>query len=184
MNTNTSSLMRRVAKHLDRDPDNARPRADEPGRQAGLALIEAGLVLYFDTDPALARARDFGGRGYAGGSTAEGRGKGGHSSPTEAAAFTADGFAVEGDELRAVLVEARGTAVDAVKRTKRLLSTAPPVTEKEGALCLSGPFGCGDLAVKDGYCQRCYDYRRRHPDEHHVPESEFSARRQRDRLAS
>lgn len=174
------ALLRKIARHLEQKPANLRPTT--PGAQAGLQLIASGTKIFLDTDTALSRARDFGGRGYAGGTTAEGRGSGGHSSPTEAAATHPDGFTQAGDELRAVLTEATGLAKDAARRTDTLLTSTPPLTEKEAARCTEWVRGCPDLATKAGRCAADYEYIRR-TGASHVPEHVITERRRSARLA-
>lgn len=182
-------LLRSLDRNRADKPDVLNPQ--DPGKLTGLALIAAGARIYFDADQALERAHDYGGRGYAGGGGTEGRGKGGHTSPTEQAANldssmpgVTDDFTRQGDELRSTLIEARGHAIDARRRAHDLLTSAPPKSEADEARCAEyATGGCEDFAVKDRRCGACYEWMRTNPGESHVPKSVIEGRRQRRALA-
>lgn len=157
----TARGLRQLAKYIER-PDEAR-QADAPPALEPEAVELAGslITVFLDGPAALQRARDFGGRGYAGGGGGEGSGKGGHTSPTETAALSdrADDFTQAGHTILAKTTEATAALNVAARTIRQLLATAPPVSDVEGARCKVPE--CTDLAVKDGFCSTDYQYVRR-----------------------
>jgi len=184
VNPDELALTKRLIRHLEKQANGDHPETlhpTDPGKTAGLELIAAGTRIYFDADDALHRAHDYGGRGYAGGNQAEGRGKGGHTSPTESAATLdhsmpgiPDDFTAAGQQLRRSLTDATGMAGKAKRQAERIMSTAPPKTEADKAKCRT--IECGDLDVKAGHCATCFEWRRTH-DGREVPAAVIEARR-------
>lgn len=180
--TDLPKRLRDLARHLDANPDHLHPT--DPAARAGLDIIEAGLVCFLDGDQALARCRDWGGRGYSSGSSVEGHGKGGHSDPTSKAAMVEDTFTKRGDDLRAQLVEASGLTKTTAREVRTLMATTPPLTESDRARCAEVIGGCDAYAVDGRRCSPCRMWLARHPEAQHVPKQVIEARRHNKRLAS
>lgn len=171
--------LRKLARYLEQ-PNTTRPADAPPDLEPeAIELIDATLTIFFEGPTALRRARDYGGRGHAGGGQPEGRGKGGHSSPTEQAALNdrADNFTQAGDTVLAKTTQATAAANVAAHTIRQLLTSAPPVADVDR--CKTPD--CDDIDGKDGYCLACHRYVNRNG---HMPDAEtLRARRSERRLS-
>lgn len=177
----TARGLRQLARYLEQ-PTDARPADAPPALEPECIELARSLVTVFlDGPEALRRARDYGGRGYAGGGRAEGTGKGGHSSPTERAALTdrPDDFTLAGHQVLTKTTDATAALNVAARTIRQLLTTAPAQTQVDEARCTT--IGCTDLEVTKRRCRWCYDFVRRHG--HEPTDTDLATRWRKTRLA-